>query len=175
MLPQGVAPGFVARRGQVQPVVLEKLPARSPVHTEQGRGRIYRAGVGQLFNAVPNQPIGLADRVGQVPARRADFDRQESQGYIRQMQPHFLSEGVKEQKDFFRVSPVSEVIVARVKHHRTRLGGQEQPVNVPRTGRQRRTAEAQIKRVEFGKVPRQRIPEPDGGTAIKHHPICVGG
>lgn len=113
--------------------------------------------------------IGIANAVDDVPAGDAGLDRDEGQRYIPKMLAGMCYQLLKEDEYFFRMSAITQIVVAGIDDDRVGTIVCHQPVEEPYAGCQRRAAKTQVDWLIFLKVLVQRFPQPDGAAAVEYH------
>ena len=106
--------------------------------------------------------VAIADAVDDVPAADAGFDRDVSEGNVAELTAGARYELLKENKNFFGVSAVTQVVVARVDDDGIRVEGGDEAVEEPVAGGEGGPAEAQVDGFIVGEVIVEGLPEPDG-------------
>jgi len=152
----------------MEPVRIQEFPFRIAGIVSHPVIDIYKMEiVALLFYFFFDQLIGIPDAVDDVPAADAGLDRNKGQGDVAELLAGAADQLLKENKHFFRMAAVAEIVITGIDDDGVRVIGCKEAVEEPVAGGERGTAESKIDGLIARKIFIQALPEPDGGTAVK--------
>ena len=123
---------------------------------------IYKVQVVALLNYfISNNFICIPDTVDNIPAGDAWFDGDEGQGDVSKVLAGAADQLLEENKDFFGVAAVAQVVVPCVNDDGRRVEWRHQAIKEPVTGGEGGATETQVGGLPGCKVIMQALPESD--------------
>lgn len=146
---------------QVQAIVYITRPAGLAV-AEHGIKDIDEVPVSRFADLVFYQPVCINELVGHVPAAETGFEGNKIAGQPWKPGGGMHHQLLEEDKNFFGVPAIAQVIVAGIKNKPFRMVGLHHPFKKPDAGCQGRASEAQVHRPQVCKILVQACPQADG-------------